>query len=193
MWGEHMGGHCLTTTLDGLWVFQVLSGIEVVAPEVGLRPHLPSTETNGMALAHPVADELREAGVINYSGEVDDAVLEWLTVLSRRDVRLARLRAYTCPRERTGTGAAGAFRPVVGELERNGILVRVVGVGTATTETAAALLIHGEIERLCGEMTPAAPRRSPSTCPNSLPPCMTRRGCGPSSPDPRSTAIRSAR
>ena len=35
----------LTTTVDGLWVLQVLSGIEVMAPELGLRPHLPSVES----------------------------------------------------------------------------------------------------------------------------------------------------
>lgn len=41
-----------------------------------------------MALAHPIADELRAAGVITDAGGVDEAVLEWLTVLSRRDVAL---------------------------------------------------------------------------------------------------------
>ena len=40
----------LTTTLDGLWVLQVLSGIEVLAPELGLRPILPSLETAQLAL-----------------------------------------------------------------------------------------------------------------------------------------------
>ena len=35
----------LTTTIDGLWVLQVLTGIEVLAPEMGLRPILPSVET----------------------------------------------------------------------------------------------------------------------------------------------------
>jgi hypothetical protein len=34
----------LTMTIDGLWVLQVLTGIEVVAPELGLRPHFPSVE-----------------------------------------------------------------------------------------------------------------------------------------------------
>ena len=41
-------------------------------------------------------------------------------------------------------------------VERFGMLSRVSGVGTATTEPAAGLLIHGEIERLCGVMAPAA-------------------------------------
>ena len=54
----------LTTTVDGLWVLQVLSGIEVVAPELGLRPHFPSIETTESALAHPVSSELRDNGAI---------------------------------------------------------------------------------------------------------------------------------
>ena len=36
----------LTTTIDGLWVLQILAGIEVLAPELGLRPILPSFETS---------------------------------------------------------------------------------------------------------------------------------------------------
>ena len=60
----------LTTTLDGLWVLQVLSGIEVLAPELGLRPHLPSVETTHMALAHPVAEELRDVGAIGPAGPI---------------------------------------------------------------------------------------------------------------------------
>ena len=78
----------LTTTLDGLWVLQVLTGIEVLAPELGLRPHLPSVETPQMALAHPIARELVAAGVMDDAGVVDQTVVEWLTVLSRRDVAL---------------------------------------------------------------------------------------------------------
>ncbi len=146
----------LTTTLDGLWVLQVLSGIEVLAPEVGLRPHLPSAETIGMALAHPVAAELRDAGVIDSAGEVDPAVLEWLTVLSRREVGLV-LHARTPVAENEPVRVLLArFAQWWVSVERFGILSRVSGVGTATTEPAAGLLIHGEIERLCGVMAPAA-------------------------------------
>ena len=78
----------LTTTIDGLWVLQVLTGIEVLAPELGLRPILPSVETPQMALAHPIAAELRDVGVIDEAGQVDATVREWLTVLARRDVAL---------------------------------------------------------------------------------------------------------
>jgi hypothetical protein len=78
----------LTTTVDGLWALQVLTGIETVAPELGLRPHLPSVEPKRLALGHPVAAELRDVGVIDESGAVDATVVEWLTVLSRRDIAL---------------------------------------------------------------------------------------------------------
>src|ERR1700710_2249003 len=78
----------LTTTLDGLWALQVLTGIETVAPELGLRPHLPSVEPKRLALGHPITAELRDVGVLDESGSVDGAVVEWLTVLSRRDIAL---------------------------------------------------------------------------------------------------------
>src|ERR1700751_5323044 len=80
------GRFVLTTTVDGLWVLQILTGIETVAPELGLRAIRPSVETREAALADPVAADLRAAGVIDESGSVNSAVVEWLTVLSRRDV-----------------------------------------------------------------------------------------------------------
>ncbi|GAY17804.1 ESX secretion-associated protein EspG [Mycobacterium sp. shizuoka-1] len=148
----------LTTTVDGLWVLQVLSGIEVVAPELGLRPHLPSIETRERALAHPVADELRAAGVITDAGGVDDAVLEWLTVLSRRDIALliyAQTPAQDVEPERVLLARFAQWWVV---LERNGILVRLSGAGTATSEESAGMLINAQIERLCGVMKAASLR-----------------------------------
>jgi hypothetical protein len=148
----------LTTTVDGLWVLQVLSGIEVLAPELGLRPHLPSVETAEMALAHPIADELREAGVITDAGGVDEAVLEWLTVLSRRDVALliyAQTPSQDIAPERI---LLARFAQWWVALERNGILIRLSGVGTASSEESAGLLINSQIERLCGQMKAASLR-----------------------------------
>ncbi|APE17668.1 ESX secretion-associated protein EspG [Mycolicibacterium pallens] len=148
----------LTTTVDGLWVLQVLSGIEVVAPELGLRPHLPSVETADMALAHPIADELRAAGVITDAGGVDEAVLEWLTVLSRRDVALL-IYAQT-PTQDTAPERIllARFAQWWVALERNGIMVRLSGVGTASSEESAGMLISSQIERLCGSMKAASLR-----------------------------------
>lgn len=144
----------LTTTVDGLWVLQVLSGIEVLAPELGLRPHLPSAESRCAALSHPAAGDLRKAGVITADGEVDPTVSEWLTVVSRRDLALL-LHAQT-------PQADGADRVVLARLahwwvalERFGPMVRLVGVGVAATEAEAGLLIGAQIDRLCGELQPA--------------------------------------
>jgi hypothetical protein len=145
----------LTTTLDGLWALQVLTGIEVLAPELGLRPVLPSVETKHSALSHPVAAELLEAGVIDENGDVDPAVVEWLTVLSRRDVAL-HIQART---------PAGGTRPAMVTLarfaqwwvalERTDYLVRLSGAGTASAESAASQVITTQVDRLCGTSTPA--------------------------------------
>ena len=45
-------------------------------------------------------------------------------------------------------------------LERSGALVRVSGIGTATTEGAASMLVNSQVERLCG---PSGRRCGPVT------------------------------
>ena len=144
----------LTTTVDGLWAIQVLTGIEVVAPELGLRPHLPSVESRHLALAHPVLADLRSAGVVDDCDAVDGAVHEWLTVLSRRDMALfIQIRP-------PGTGeparvllARFAHWWVV--LERSADLVRLSGAGLASSEAQATAVVAAQIDRLCGTNTPA--------------------------------------
>ncbi|MCV7258865.1 ESX secretion-associated protein EspG [Mycobacterium shimoidei] len=147
----------LTTTLDGLWVLQVLTGIEVVAPELSLRPHLPSVEPKQVALTHPVIVELRAWGVVNESGDVDATVLEWLTVLSRRDVAvLVHLSRPGQAATRRALLARYATWWVV--IERAGELIHLHGAGIAAAEGPANVVIATEIERLCGSR-PAAPLR----------------------------------
>lgn len=145
----------LTTTVDGIWVLQVLARIEVLAPELGLRPVLPSVETKDSALRHPVAAELTAAGVIDDNGDLDPAVLEWLTVLSRRDVALY-LQA------RTPVNGAAPAQVVLARfarwwvtLERTDYLVRLSGAGTADAEDSANMVINTQVERLCGASAPA--------------------------------------
>jgi hypothetical protein len=145
----------LTTTIDGLWVLQVLTGIEVLAPELGLRPILPSVETPQMALAHPIAAELRDVGVIDEAGQVDATVREWLTVLARRDVAL--MIHVSTP----GSGGMPA-RALLARfahwwvvLERSEDLVRISGAGTSNTESAANDIVNAQIERMCGTLEPA--------------------------------------
>ena len=151
-----LGESVLTTTIDGLWLLQVLSGTEVLAPELGLRPYLPSVETTRMALDHPMAAELREAGVITAGGEVDSTVLDWLVVLSRRDVAL--LMYVQTPSHDVDRVLLARFAQWWVALERCGTIVRLTGLGVATNEKSAAMLLRIEIERLCGTMGPATVR-----------------------------------
>jgi hypothetical protein len=145
----------LTTTIDGLWVLQVLTGIEVLAPELGLRPILPSVETGHMALAHPIAAELHNAGVIDDTGAVDDVVKEWLTVLARRDVALM-IHLSTPGKDDLPTRALLArFAQWWVVLERSEDLVRISGAGTSNSESAANDVINATINRLCGTLDPA--------------------------------------
>jgi hypothetical protein len=145
----------LTTTIDGLWALQVLTGLEVLAPELGLRPILPSVETAQIALAHPIAEELRGEGVIDASGQVDATVVEWLTVLARRDVALV-FHVHTPDRGETPASALLArFAHWWVVIERSEDLVRISGAGTSSAEGAANAVITAQIERLCGTNEPA--------------------------------------
>ncbi len=146
----------LTTTLDGLWVLQVLSGLEVLAPELGLRPHLPSVESTELALAHPAAHDLREAGVIDAAGTVESAVLEWLTVLSRRDVALLMCAQTPVGGKESERVLLARYAQWWIRLERYRSKVRLSGAGTASTEQSAGSLINAHIELLCGQMPSAA-------------------------------------
>jgi hypothetical protein len=145
----------LTTTVDGLWVLQILAGIETVAPEIGLRPILPSVETPQLALAHPIAAELREAGVIDEAGTVDPVVVEWLTVLARRDVALVIHMRMADGDVMPDRAVLARFAQWWVVIERSQELIRISGAGTSTTESAADNVILGQIERLCGSAEPA--------------------------------------
>ena len=145
----------LTTTIDGLWVLQVLTGIEVLAPELGLRPILPSVETRHMALEHPIAAELRDVGVIDEAGAVDSIVREWLTVLARRDVALLIHLATPSGCDVPTRALLARFAQWWVVLERSEDLVRISGAGTSNTESAANDIVNAQIERLCGTQDPA--------------------------------------
>lgn len=43
----------LTTTVDGLWVLQAITGVEQTCPELGLRPMLPRLDTPNARWATP--------------------------------------------------------------------------------------------------------------------------------------------
>jgi len=152
----------LTTTLDGLWVLQAVTGIEQLCPELGLRPLLRRLDTAERALRHPMAEELTEIGVLDGQGQVDPMVREWLTVIMRRDMALMLFlnfpgRPHGDPQNMTRV-SINRFASWWVVLERHGEEVRLYPAGTATDQAAAGDLVVGQIERLCG-VTDAAPLR----------------------------------
>lgn len=147
----------LTTTLDGLWALQVLSGIESLAPELGLRPVLPSAEPRESAMSHPIAGELAAAGAIDEQGVVDPAITEWMTVVSRRDVAL--LMYVSTPADSGMVGVLLArFAQWWVAIERAEDIVRIGPAGTATSERDALDVVRGQIERTLGTLAPATIR-----------------------------------
>ncbi|OBG29266.1 ESX secretion-associated protein EspG [Mycobacterium sp. 852002-51057_SCH5723018] len=147
----------LTTTVDGLWVLQAVTGVEQTCPELGLRPLLPRLDTPERALRHPVAAELKACGALDEAGNVDPMIREWLTVLLRRDLGL--LLHINVPGRDPTRAAICRFATWWVVLERHGEQVRLYPAGTARDEAAASELVVGQIERLCGvaEVAPLRP------------------------------------
>ena len=144
----------LTTTLDGLWVLQVLTGLESLAPELGLRPYLPHAETRELAVRHPVADDLRSARVIGEDGGVDPIVVEWLTVLARREVSLLLYRHD----QKSGIAERlllARFAHWWVSIGRCGSAVEISDAGMSAAPDSTSLLIQTWIEKACGRMYPA--------------------------------------
>jgi len=138
----------LTTTVDGLWVLQAVTGIEQTCPELGLRPLLPRLDTPERALQHPVAAELIAAGALDPAGNADPMIREWLTVLLRRDLGL--LLTMAVPGRESTRACLCRFATWWVVLERHGDRIRLHPAGTAADESAAAELVVGQVERLCG-------------------------------------------
>ncbi len=146
----------LTTTVDGLWVLQAVTGVEQTCPELGLRPSLPRLDTAERAMRHPIASELIAAGALDAAGNVDQMIREWLTVLLRRD--LALLVTIAVPGREPTRASICRFASWWVVLERHYELVRLYPAGTANDEAVAAQLVVGQVERLCG-VAEAAPLR----------------------------------
>ncbi|OBG64443.1 MULTISPECIES: ESX secretion-associated protein EspG [unclassified Mycobacterium] len=147
----------LTTTVDGLWVLQAVTGVEQTCPELGLRPLLPRLDTPERALSHPIADELRAAGALDEAGNVDPMIREWLTVLLRRD--LALMVNIGVPGREPTRASICRFASWWVVLERHAELIRLYPAGTANDEGGASDLVVGQVERLCGvaEVAPLKP------------------------------------
>lgn len=147
----------LTTTVDGLWVLQAVTGVEQTCPELGLRPLLPRLDTPERALRHPVVAELVAAGALDEAGNVDAMIREWLTVLLRRDLGLVVNIAV--PGRAPTRASICRFATWWAVLERHEDLVRLYPAGTASNENGASDLVVGQVERLCGvaEVAPLKP------------------------------------
>jgi hypothetical protein len=161
----------LTTTLDGLWVLQAVTGIETLCPELGLRPLLPRLDTAERALQHPIAEELTAIGALDGQGESDPMIREWLTVIMRRDIALMLQlnfpgRPYGDAQHMTRV-SINRFASWWVVLERHDQEVRLYPAGSATDQAAAGDLVVGQIERLCG-VTEAAPLRPVTLDTNEL-------------------------
>jgi hypothetical protein len=146
----------LTTTVDGLWVLQAVTGVEQLCPELGLRPLLPRLETPEMALRHPVVADLKACGALDEAGNADPMIREWMTVLLRRDLGLLLL--INVPGREPTRAAICRFASWWVVLERHGDLVRLYPAGTASEAATATELVVGQVERLCG-VAEAAPLR----------------------------------
>jgi hypothetical protein len=109
-------------------------------------------ETPQLALAHPVANELHAQGVIDADGVVDSTVVEWLTVLGRRDVALM-LRVHA-PDDAGAQALLARFAQWWIVLERSGEVVRLGGAGTSRSEHEASAVLQVQIDRLCGSVPP---------------------------------------
>jgi hypothetical protein len=149
----------LTTTVDGLWVLQAVTGIEQLCPELRLRPLIPRLETAQYALRHPMAAELRGLSpvpAIDEADEADPMIREWLTVIMRRD--LALLVTINMPGREPTQASICRFASWWVVLERHGDVVRLSPAGTSRDEASASDVLVGQIERLLG-VSEAAPLR----------------------------------
>lgn len=166
----------LTTTVDGLWVLQAVTGVEQTCPELGLRPLLPRLDTAERALRHPVAAELMAVGALDQAGNADPMVREWLTVLLRRDLGL--LVTIGVPGGEPTRAAICRFATWWVVLERHGNLVRLYPAGTASDEAGAANSWWVRSSGCAVSLRPPRYGRSPSTPTNYYTPYATPAPCG---------------
>lgn len=155
----------LTTSTDGVWILQALTGAERMPTPLRLKPFIPSAhgdlivETTAGKL--PVQQtrqyhDLVEAGVIDAAGSVDGTVLDWMTVISKaeREVMLTIRRP-----DQPATDATGAtvhervlvvcrYQRWLAMAARDGDEMVIGGVGEADDP-------HQQIEAICNMLIPA--------------------------------------
>lgn len=124
-----------------------------------------------MALTHPMAAELRHAGVITAGGDVDGPVREWLAVLARREVAVMLYAQHPGRRPAERVLLAG-FANWWAVLERCDDVIRLSGAGEAATGDDVGRIVSAQIERLLGSV-PAARIRSATIDVDKLLDCVT--------------------
>ncbi len=162
----------LTTSVDCVWALQALLGLERMPTPLRLKPFIPSAHgdlvvetTQGRQPLQATAQyhDLVGVGVIDGSGRVDDAVRDWMTVLSRAE------REVMLTIRRPGAPATDTAGPTVHErvlvvcryqrflamAARDGEEMVIGGVGEAE-DTA------GQIDAICNIIIPALGEHPPA-------------------------------
>lgn len=80
----------MTLNVEGLWLLQALLGISVVAPEIRGLPYGPAGSDDWIA-EHPGVRALREAGIVDESGNVGPEAITQMHALAAPDVEVAIL------------------------------------------------------------------------------------------------------
>jgi len=155
----------LTTSTDGVWILQALTGAERMPTPLRLKPFIPSAhgdlivETTAGKL--PVQQtrqyhDLVEAGVIDAAGQVDGTVRDWMTVISKaeREVMLTIRRPDQPATDTTGSTVhervlvVCRYQRWLAMAARDGDEMVIGGVGE--TEDP-----HEQIEAICNMIIPA--------------------------------------
>jgi hypothetical protein len=155
----------LTTSADGVWVLQALLRAERMPTVLRLKPFIPSAHgdlvvetTQGRQPLQATAQyqDLVASGVIDERGQVDDAVQDWMTVLSRaeREVMLTLRRPAQSATDTEGPTVhervlvVCRYQRYLAMAARDGDEVVIGGVGE-TDDTAA------QIDMICNMIIPA--------------------------------------
>lgn len=79
----------LITCPSGMWALQSILGLECMPQALRLAPFIPSGSAHIPVTEYPEYASLVRAGIVGESGQVHQAVVDWLTVVSRPDLEVA--------------------------------------------------------------------------------------------------------